>query len=69
MHPKGQAILAAMENNMALQSPQEEDNLLGSGTSKMMEKMRIEMPLGNLLINFGGITDEQLDGILAMLNS
>ncbi|MCL1820726.1 MAG: glycoside hydrolase family 3 C-terminal domain-containing protein [Oscillospiraceae bacterium] len=67
-HPKGQAFMASMQGQMKTPPSQGEENVMGSGTSKMIEKMRTEMPLSGLA-SFMGLTDEQLDGMVAMLNT
>ncbi len=48
----------------------ETDNLnnMGEGSERMAQTMMAEMPLG-AIVTFGRMTDEQLDGLIAMLNS
>lgn len=41
---------------------------LGEGSEKMMQSMMAEMPL-SAIINFGGMSEKQLDDLLAALNS
>ncbi len=42
--------------------------VMGEGGEMMIQRMMQEMPL-SALTNFTGISEEQLDGILAMLNN
>ena len=48
----------------------EQDNLknMGEGSEKMVQSMMLEMPLG-ALVTYGAMSFEQLDGLIAMLNS
>lgn len=48
----------------------EADNLsnMGEGSERMAQAMMTEMPLG-AIVTFGRMTNEQLDGLIAMLNS
>lgn len=46
----------------------ESSDALGVGGEKMMRRMMMEMPLG-AMANFGTITNEQLEGMIQMLNS
>lgn len=48
----------------------EEDNLknMGEGSEKMVQSMMFEMPLQSI-VTFGRMTEEELDGLLNMLNS
>lgn len=64
-HPKGAAFI----QNMMAQSPRtaSADNL-GEGSEKMVRKTMMEMPLG-AMVSYGRMTPEQLDGLIAMLNS
>jgi len=63
-HPKGQELFSQMR-------PQGIDggdmSALGEGAEEMARAMMQEMPLGGL-VNFGMMTQEQLQGIIAMLN-
>ena len=40
---------------------------LGEAGNELAAAMMVEMPLGSL-VSFGMMSDEQLDGLLAMLN-
>lgn len=66
---KGKQILVPMMKQ-AIQSQQGMDNIevLGAGTAKMAAKMATEIPLGSL-VSFGVMTEEQLQGLLVMVNS
>lgn len=48
----------------------EADNLnnMGEGSERMAQAMMMEMPLG-AIVTFGRMTDDQLDGLIVMLNS
>ena len=48
----------------------EEDNLknMGEGSEKMVQSMMFEMPLQSI-VTFGRMTEEELNGLLNMLNS
>jgi len=46
----------------------EADDAMGAGAKRMRERMMMEMPLDSL-VSYGRMTDEQLDGLLAMLNA
>lgn len=48
----------------------EQDNLknMGEGSEKMVQSMMLEMPLG-ALVTYGAMSFEQLDGLIAMLNT
>jgi beta-glucosidase len=63
---KGRAL---MEQMMAtyLNSGTDTSQSMGEGGNEMVQAMMREMPLGQL-VSFGRITDEQLDGMIAILN-
>ncbi len=66
---KGRALLEKfVPSNAEQEKNVEANNALGEGTEKMMKKMMMEMPLG-AMANFGRISFEELEGMLAMLNS
>jgi len=69
-NPKGQAIMASIRGSGAVtsMSNQEVVQTLGSGASRMMQKMKMERPL-SAVATIAGMTDEQVDGLIAMLNS
>jgi len=64
---KGRAFMEQMAKN-ASDMPQMNPDDLGEGSAKMMESMMEEMPLATLM-NFGGLSMEQLEDIVRMLNS
>lgn len=64
---KGRAFMEQMAKN-ASDMPQMNPDALGEGSAKMVESMMEEMPLATLM-NFGGLSMEQLEGIVQMLNS
>ena len=67
--PAAQAMLAQMQQQAQADAPSTAADMdaLGEGGREMAEAMMFEMPLGSL-ITFGVMNDEQLDGIIAMLN-
>lgn len=68
-NPKGAAIVGKMMGGGRSEEGQKEaDDAMGAGASRMREKMMMEMPLGSL-VSYGRMSDEQLDGLLAMLNA
>ena len=67
--PKGAAIVAKMlGSGKSDEDMQEADEAMGAGAKRMREKMMMEMPLGSL-VSYGRMSDEQLDGLLTMLNA
>ncbi len=68
---KGRQIAEQMMSQFDLSSVLSSDDLgdgLGGGYEKMMMAMMMSMPL-DFLVNFGLISDEQLEGLLMMLNN
>ncbi|MDO4622017.1 MAG: glycoside hydrolase family 3 C-terminal domain-containing protein [Eubacteriales bacterium] len=63
-----------MQNMMAARAKQSvaaaEDNVknMGEGSDKIVKSMMYEMPLGSL-VTYGAVTEEQLVGLLSMLNA
>ena len=47
---------------------QEEKDSMGAGAARMHQQMMMDMPL-TALVSYGRMTSEQLDGLIAMLNS
>ncbi len=67
---KGRELAQGMMSQFDLSSvlsAQDMDEGLGGGSDKMMAAMMMNMPL-DFLVNFGLLSDEQLDGFLLMLN-
>lgn len=66
---KGRELFAQIRQ-MSAQKEESQDQVktLGDGAEKMMQKMMMEMPLG-AMANFGSISQEQLMGMIQMLNS
>lgn len=64
---KGREFMKQMAQNTPDTQQMNPDDL-GEGSAKMMEAMMEEMPLA-ALTSFGGMSMEQLEGILQMLNS
>ena len=67
-HPKGAALVQQMFASAPTPSANDDASALGEGSEKMMQNTMMEMPLG-ALTSFGGLTGEQLQGMIAMLNS
>lgn len=69
-HPQGQQLIAQMMAQSQGSSSVNEQSAvdLGAGSSRMIENMKREMPL-SALVGFGVMTEEQLQGILSMLNN
>ena len=68
-NPKGAAIVGKMmSGGHSDEDLKEADDAMGAGAKRMREKMMMEMPLGSL-VSYGRMSDEQLDGLLAMLNA
>lgn len=65
---KGQQVLAPMMQAASGQDVSEAVNGLGEGSEQMANAMFQEMPIG-ALVNFGGMNEEQLQGLLQALNS
>ncbi len=68
---KGKEVFAPMMAKMADNRPSAEQtntDAMGSGASKMVQKMMEEMTLSGLT-SFGGVSEEQLNGILTALNN
>lgn len=68
--PAAQAMLAQMQQgaeNSGVAAEAESD-ALGEGSQEMMQNMMFEMPLGSL-VAFGVMSDEQLEGMIAMLSA
>lgn len=64
-HPKGAGFVQQMMG--ARQSSANTQNM-GEGSDKMVRNMMMEMPLG-ALVSYGRMSAQQLDGLIAMLNS
>ncbi len=64
--PKAQSVLQSLMTGRAQSSASDMD-ALGEGGRKMAENMMQEMPLSGL-VTFGGMSEEQLEEILQMLN-
>jgi len=68
-NPKGAAIVGKMMGGGRSEEAQKEaDDAMGAGAKRIREKMMMEMPLGSL-VSYGRMSDEQLDGLLAVLNA
>lgn len=65
-NPKAQALFASMKSFTSGASEVDME-ALGESGGEMAAAMMVEMPLGSL-VSFGVMTEEQLQGILAMLN-
>ena len=61
-------MLSRMQEAQAGQQASMEEGALGEGSGQMMQNMMLEMPIG-ALVGFGSISQEQLIGMLEMLNS
>lgn len=64
------SMMSKMQSTFSLNSAKQvEDvsNKLGEGSEKMFEAMMKEMPLFSL-VNYGWVTEDELDGMIAMLN-
>ncbi|MDR1904892.1 MAG: glycoside hydrolase family 3 C-terminal domain-containing protein, partial [Treponema sp.] len=66
--PKGKAMLEAMMQQNSRAANYDISGLGGEGAEVLSEKTMQEMPLGTL-VSYEMITEEQLDGMLSMLNS
>lgn len=60
-------MMAKMADNRP-SAEQTNTDAMGSGASKMVQKMMEEMTLSGLT-SFGGVSEEQLNGILTALNN
>lgn len=65
---KGRALFERMMAGMGQAKEMEGMDAMGEGGAEMARRMMLEMPLG-ALATFGGIPMEQLNGMVAMLNS
>lgn len=68
---KGRAFMQKMMGASAdRQAKVEDENLrhMGEGSEKIAQSMMVEMPLRSI-VSFGRMTWEQLDALIAMLNS
>lgn len=65
---KGQALFERMMAGRGQNAERENMEALGEGAAEMARRMMLEMPLG-ALTTFGGVPREQLEGMIAMLNS
>ncbi len=68
---KGRAFMQQMmsQRNSQMQGTQDSDvKNLGEGSERMVQKTMEEMPIG-ATVSYGAMTEEQLDGLLMMLNS
>ncbi len=65
-NPKAQALFASMQSFTSGASEVDME-ALGESGGELAAAMMVEMPLGSL-VSFGVITEEQLQGILTMLN-
>lgn len=63
-HPKGQAMIA----RLTAKGGESNNAALGEGSEEMTKAMMADMPLG-ALVNFGAMSEEQLDGLITMLNA
>lgn len=64
-HPKGATLI----QNMLAQAPRTASaGNLGEGSEKMIRKTMLEMLLG-AMVSYGRMTPEQLDSLIAMLNT
>lgn len=67
-HPKGRLLLAKMkETGQKEEKKENQSSSMGAGGSAMMQHMAQEMTL-SALMSFAGITEEQLDDMIASLN-
>lgn len=65
--PKGKELVSQMMQGMAGDSSEQTQADMGEGSAEMLRNMMLEMPLGAIL-RFGQMTEEQLDGMLDILN-
>ena len=67
--PAAQAMLSQMQQKAQTDAPSNASDIdaLGEGGQEMAQAMMFVMPLGSLT-TFGVMNDEQLDGMIAMLN-
>ena len=65
---KGRALFQQMMAGMEKSKEMDGTDALGEGGAEMARRMMMEMPLGSLT-TFGGVPTEQLQGMIAMLNS
>lgn len=70
---KGRAFMEQMMQKLhgskeAQKAEADKLNNMGEGSERMAQAMMTEMPLG-AIVTFGRMTNEQLDGLIAMLNS
>jgi beta-glucosidase len=65
---KGKAVLGQMLANMTQQKGSENSMHLGEGSSEMVAAARNETPL-DALVRFGRMNEDQLEGLIAALNS
>ena len=65
---KGRALFERMMAGMGQSKAMEDTEALGEGGAEMARRMMLEMPLG-ALATFGNVPMDQLQGMVAMLNS
>ena len=65
---KGRALFEQMMAGVSQSKEMDGTDALGEGGAEMARRMMLEMPLGSLT-TFGGVPPEQLQGMVAMLNS
>lgn len=68
--PAAAAMVEQLKNSRSQDRPTSSSDVeaLGEGSKEMAENMMFEMPLGSL-ITFGVMNEEQLNGLIAMLNA
>ena len=65
---KGRAVLSPLMQAISLAGGDiQTTDVMGEGTEAMVQAMMESMPVGNL-VNFGAITEEQLEQVLTALN-
>jgi hypothetical protein len=65
---KGRALFERMMAGMQQSKEMDGTDALGEGSAEMARRMMMEMPLGSLT-TFGNVPMEQIQGMVAMLNS
>ena len=65
---KGRALFERMMAGMGQSKAMDDTEALGEGGAEMARRMMLEMPLGALAA-FGNVPMDQLQGMVAMLNS
>lgn len=64
-HPKGMPLIQKMMGGVKTTA---NVSSMGEGADRMMQNMMLEMPLG-ALVSYGRMSQEQLNGLIVMLNS